>query len=141
MDCSTCGAGCSPGPAAGDEATHGTVAAVLESRPRWRCPHGHDAGPVFDAAAVRTQVEAAVPIARRRRLRGGDMCASCGASLTMPVRRTVWPVTLTDADQRVAVTLTYDVPVTRCPDCGTSQVPTRSADDLLAVVDDLLPEA
>ena len=56
----------------------------------------------------------------------------------MPVRRTVWPVTLTGADGRVAVTLTYDVPATRCPDCGRNQVPTRSADDLVAVLDDLL---
>lgn len=58
----------------------------------------------------------------------------------MPVRRTVWPVTLTDRDGRVAVTLTYDLPATRCPACARNQVPSRSADDLVAVLDDLLRE-
>ncbi|MFA9428903.1 hypothetical protein [Egicoccus sp. AB-alg2] len=129
----------SPDPAPGGEATNGTVAAVLESRPRWRCVNGHDAGPVIDHERARQQVETAVPVARRRRLRGGDVCVACGSVLSMPVRRTVWPVTLTDPARRAAVTLTYDVPVTRCPSCGSSQVPTRSADDLLAVVDELVP--
>lgn len=58
----------------------------------------------------------------------------------MPVRRTVWHVTLTDPEGLVAVTLTYDVPATRCPACATNQVPSRSADDLFAVLDDLLRE-
>lgn len=116
----------------------GTVAGALEQTPRWRCPHSHDAGPVLPPERGRAEVADAVAVARRRRLRGGDVCTACGAPLTMPVRRTVWPVTLTDPDGRVAVTLTYDVPATRCPACATNQVPTRSADDLVAVLDELL---
>lgn len=120
--------------------TQGTVAGAIEQLPRWRCARGHDAGPVLTRDRGRAELGAGVAVARRRRLRGGDICVACGAALTMPVRRTVWPLTLTDPDLRVAVTLTYDVPATRCPDCGQNQVPTRSADDLVAVLDDLLRE-
>jgi len=114
------------------------VAGGIEQLPRWRCAQGHDGGPVLTAEHGRDQVAASIAVARPRRLRSGELCGACGAALTMPTRRTVWPVTLTGADGRVAVTLTYDVPATRCPDCGRNQVPTRSADDLVAVLDDLL---
>ncbi|HSK21899.1 MAG TPA: hypothetical protein VK906_01920 [Egicoccus sp.] len=138
--CPECGEPLAPAPAPGREATVGTVAGGIEQLPRWRCPHGHDAGPVLTADRARDEVAAGVAVARRRRLRGGDVCVACGSALTMPVRRTVWPVTLTDPDRRSAITLTYDVPATRCPDCGQNQVPTRSADDLAAVLDELLRE-
>ncbi|MFA9445416.1 hypothetical protein [Egicoccus sp. AB-alg6-2] len=118
----------------------GSVAGVLEQRPRWRCDNGHDAGPVITPERARTEVAAAITIARARRLRRGDRCRVCDADLVMPVRRTVWAATLTDDERRAAVTLTYDVPATRCPDCGCNQVPTRSVDDLFAVLDRLLRE-
>lgn len=136
--CPACGSELSPVPTPGGEATVATVAAALEQQPRWRCANGHDAGPVITAERAHAEVADALAVARRRRLRSGDSCIACGAALTMPVRRTVWPVTLTDPDRRVAVTLTYDVPATRCPDCGQNQVPTRSATDLRAVLDQLL---
>ncbi|MEX2503560.1 MAG: hypothetical protein WD378_01850 [Egicoccus sp.] len=140
MLCPTCGEPLAPAPGPGGEAAAGTVAAAIEQIPRWRCVQGHDAGAVLTPARARDEVATSIAVARRRRLRGGDICVACGAALTMPVRRTVWPVTLTDPDRRVAVTLTYDVPATRCPDCGQNQVPTRSADDLVAVLDELLRE-
>lgn len=136
--CLACGAPVAPVPAPGGEVAVGTVAAALEQWPRWRCPDGHDAGPVVGRARAHAEVTAAVAVAKGRRLRAGDACVVCGAALTMPVRRTVWPVTITDPDGRVAVTLTYDVPATRCPDCGRDQVPTRSAGDLTAALDALL---
>ncbi|WP_130649615.1 hypothetical protein [Egicoccus halophilus] len=129
-----------PAPAPGDECTVGTVAAVVEQRPRWRCRHGHDAGPVLTAARVHDEVVALVAMARRRRLRGDDRCANCGAALTMPARRTVWPLTLTDPDGTVAVTLTLDLPATRCPDCGRDQVPARSVDDVLTTTERLFAD-
>lgn len=137
LDCPVCGAPLAPASAPGEEATVGTVAGVVEERPRWRCRRGHDAGPVLTADRVRSEVVEQVRVGVARRLRRPDRCCACGADLTMPVRRTVWHVTLTDPDGRVAVTLTYDVPATRCPACATNQVPSRSADDLVAVADEL----
>jgi hypothetical protein len=117
----------------------GTVAGSIAHLPVVRCPAGH-AEPATDhpeaAAAVLTTVRAAVPHARPRVLRG-EVCATCGGRLTMPVRRSGWPVTVSDLEGLPVLTLRFDLPSTRCPDCGVDQLPTRSQDDLVTTVGEL----
>jgi hypothetical protein len=52
----------------------------------------------------------------------------------MPVRRTERPVTIVEVPPLPVTTLRFDLPTTRCPECGLDQVPTRSQDDLSASV-------
>jgi hypothetical protein len=141
--CPTCGASVTVDVGPGREVQVGTVAAAVESLPRRRCAAGHEV-PALDATAIETavgQVRDAIPRARRRRLRGHDDCTRCGASLTMPARRTTWPVTLEAlGGLDHLVTLHLDVPASRCPDCGTDHVPSRSHDDLDAAVREVLGE-
>jgi hypothetical protein len=126
----------------GREATVGSVAGVIDRLPIVRCDAGHrslaTAAPTVIDDALR-QVRAAVPYARARRLRRDEGCTSCGQPLTMPVRRTDWPVTLERPGGLDAVlTLRLDLPATRCPGCGTDHVPTRSQGDLEDTVRALL---
>lgn len=115
------------------EATVGTVAGRVERTPTVACPdgHGHPA-PVTEPALA--ACHEAVPRARSRALRRTDACGTCGATLTMPVRRTERAVTLAGVPHVPVTTLRFDLPTTRCPDCGADQVPSRSQDDLDAVV-------
>jgi hypothetical protein len=128
---------------AGHEAQVGTVAGLLEQLPRIRCPAGHTGPATADPAATRAvleQVRRAVGHARSTRLRG-ERCAVCGARLTMPVRRTTWPVTVDEVPGVPLLTFRFDVPSTRCPDCGVDQVPARSQGDLAATVTALCTDA
>jgi hypothetical protein len=122
----------------GREYTAGTVLVLLAADARWICPSGHVAEALADEAVVDTVVEevrAAVPHARARRLRGGELCTACGQRLTMPVRRTAWPVPVDrPGGVPTVVTLHLDVPATRCPDCGVDHVPGRSQADVEAAV-------
>jgi hypothetical protein len=115
------------------EVTVGTVAVTLESRPAFDCPAGHDASPAELVGAAMRAVEEHVPTARSRLLRA-DACGACGAALTMPVRRTELPVTVEAEGERPVLTLIFDLPATRCPDCGVDQVPSRSQEDLVVAV-------
>lgn len=117
------------GPAA---VTVGTVAAATEQRPVVACPHAHAASPPEVVGAAMDAAEASIPRARSRLLRG-DACSGCGTALTMPVRRTERNVTV-EAAGWPPFTLRFDLPVTRCPDCGREQVPSRSQEDLVVVV-------
>jgi hypothetical protein len=136
--CASCGARSSAELAPGHEVIVGSVAGLVGQRPRWRCTAGH----VTSAATVdgvadeaRSQLRAAVPYARGRRLRRAEGCSVCDEPLTMPVRRTEWPVVLeSPGGAPGVVTLRLDVPATRCPGCGTDHVPVRSQDDLEAAV-------
>jgi hypothetical protein len=140
--CATCGAPCAVEHAPGRDVTVGSVAGLVGRRPRWRCTADH----VTSAAAAdgvadeaRTQLRAAVPYARRQRLRRAELCSVCDEPLTMPVRRTDWPVVLEGlGGAPAAVTVRLDVPATRCPACGTDHVPVRSQGDLEAAVLTLL---
>jgi hypothetical protein len=58
----------------------------------------------------------------------------------MPVRRTERSVTV-EAPGLAPLTLRFDLPVTRCPDCGVEQVPSRSQEDLVVVVPALFAAA
>lgn len=77
-------------------------------------------------------VDAAVLRARSRLLRS-DVCRSCGAGLTMPVRRTTRSATV-EAPGLPIATITLDLPMTRCGSCGLDQVPSRSHEDLTVVI-------
>jgi hypothetical protein len=115
------------------EATHGTVRGLLEAGWLVECAAGHRAPPDL-AEAVADAVVAGLPQARRRALGRTDRCASCGASLTMPVRRTERSVSVADVAGLPVTTVLLDLPSTRCLECSTDQVPTRSATDLREVV-------
>lgn len=125
------------------DAVHGTVAGRGERIPVVVCPAGHRL-PVALAVRAAEVTREALPHGQRRRLRRHDGCGRCGEALTMPVRRTERAVTVTDGDDVPVTTLRFDVPTTRCPDCGADQVPVRSQADLAAVIDALFsppPEA
>jgi hypothetical protein len=114
------------------EVTVGTVAAALERRPVVACPQRHDATPPECSVAAMDAAEAALPRARAR-WRRDDRCRGCGASLRMPVRRTQRTITIATDDLPPA-TIHLDLPMTRCPDCGLDQVPSRSQEDLVVVI-------
>ncbi len=120
-------------PAGASEVTVGTVAVALESRPVVACRDDHDATPAAVVGAAMRAVEQLVPTARSRLLRS-DVCHECGTALTMPVRRTERPVTVESDDERPVMTLVFDLPSTRCPDCSADQVPSRSHEDLVVAV-------
>jgi hypothetical protein len=122
----------------GAEVTVGTVAAALERRPVVACPHRHVATPPECSGAAMDAAEAALPRARARWLRD-DRCRACGATLHMPVRRTERAITVT-TDGVPPVTIRLDLPLTRCPDCGLEQVPSRSQEDLVVVIPALFAE-
>lgn len=113
--------------------TIGTVSVVLESRPAVACPDGHDATPGEVVGAAMAAVESQVTQARSRLLRA-DACRVCDTALSMPVRRTERPVTVDADGERPVMTLVFDLPSTRCPDCGTDQLPSRSQEDLVVAV-------
>jgi hypothetical protein len=127
---------------AGREATFGSVAGVIDHLPFLRCDADHRTLPTATSAVIDAalqQVRGAVPHARARRVRRDEVCASCGEPLTMPVRRTDWPVTLErPGGLDVVLTLRLDLPATRCPGCGTDHLPTRSQGDLEGTVRALL---
>lgn len=131
--CVVCGATGAVVHGAGREATAGTVAALLETGWLVECPAGHRAPP--DAGTeVADEVATRLPQARRRPLARGDRCTTCDAALTMPVRRTERPVSVTEVPGLPVTTIVLDVPSTRCLTCSTDQVPSRSVDDVRAVV-------
>ncbi len=116
----------------GTEVAVGSVAGVLDRRPVVECPSGHDRAPASGPSAASAAIEERLDLARTRRFRG-DVCRYCGASLTLPVRRTRRSVTVTHPELAVH-TLHLDVPMVRCGDCGRDQVPSRSQQDLHALV-------
>ena len=117
----------------GAEATVGTVAVTLERRPVVACVQGHEATPPEVVDAAMAAATSSLPRARKRLLRQ-DVCSACGAALTMPVRRTVRPVTVEGAGGVPVLTLRFEMPSTRCPECGVDQVPSRSQEDLVVSV-------
>lgn len=123
-------------PGRGREVTVGTIAAAVERPPVVACPAQHVASPVAVVDAAMTATREQIPLARRRRLTG-EGCQRCRAPLTMPVRRTTRAVTV-EPELGAVFTLRFDLPSTRCGDCGTDQVPRRSLEDLAVVVPALL---
>ena len=113
---------------AGTEVEAGTVAAALERRPLIACPSDHDRSPDAAVEAGQQAARAQLPRSQEKLLRG-SRCVSCGARLTLPVRRTRRTVTVT-GDGVPVHTLHLDVPMTRCGECAWDQVPGRSHDDV-----------
>jgi hypothetical protein len=114
------------------ELTLDTVAVLVERAPVVGCPDRHQATPPAIVDAAMQATTDALPRARGRWLRD-DACRRCGTRLTMPVRRTTRPVTVEPPGGPV-FTLRFDLPSTRCPDCGLDQVPSRSQEDLVVAV-------
>jgi hypothetical protein len=131
LPCPRCGRLGPLRPGAAREVTVATVAALLEAGWIVACPAGHHAPPDV-GEAVADEVLGRVPVAVTRRLARADRCSSCGDPLSMPVRRTERPVTVADVPGLPVTTIRFDLPSTRCPTCGTDQVPARSVDDLRA---------
>lgn len=115
------------------EAVVGTVSGLLEAGWLVACPEGHRSPPDL-GDEVADEVAARLPQARRRTLGRSDRCSSCDAALTMPVRRTERSVSVTEVAALPVTTVLLDVPSTRCLECSADQVPTRSSDDVRAVV-------
>lgn len=125
------------------EAEYGSVAVLLERRPRWACPAGHAGGATARAetdGAILGGAREGLPVAQRGRLRRPDRCLACRAELTLPGRRTLRTVSVVVAGAGV-VTVTFDVPMLRCRDCGTEQLPHRAAADAQAALRGALSEA
>lgn len=114
------------------EVTVGTIAAAVERRPVVACDAAHERSPGALVGEAMDAVDAAIPRARPRLLRG-DVCTNCREALTMPVRRTERAVTV-ESELGPVCTLRLDLPMTRCPGCGLDQVPSRSHEDLTVVV-------
>lgn len=105
---------------------------MLEQVPGLRCDRGHrqpvTAVPEV-AAHMRVRILAAIPRSRSRLLRG-EVCRADGTRLTMPVRRTTRIVTVEGIGDVPALTVRFDLPMTRCPACALDQLPVRSQADL-----------
>jgi hypothetical protein len=120
----------------GHEQQHGTVWVVVEQLPMLECERGHVSRPqVVDAARAAAEVPVATPggVFARRRMR----CGSCGEVLTMLGMRTLRSVTVTSA-HLPPFTMTVDLPMIRCAECGVQQMPPDAATDLSVVLADLL---
>jgi hypothetical protein len=116
----------------GREATVGSVAGLLEAGWLVSCPAGHRAPP--DAGSeVADEVAERLPHARRKVLARSDRCRTCDAELRMPVRRTERAVSITEVAGLPVTTIVFDLPSTRCLECSTDQVPSRSLEDVVAV--------
>lgn len=90
--------------------------------------HGAAEADAAFAATVATAAVNALPTAVKGRLRGPDRCAECATALSMPARRTTRTVSPSLPGVGI-VTVTFDVPMLRCPECATEQVPFRAAKD------------
>lgn len=86
-----------------------------------RCEAGHTTVADPDLAThVQTAIDDRLLVARTRRLRRDSVCGNCGASLTMPGRRTDTPVPF--ATTFGVVTPTVVATMIRCPECGREQL-------------------
>jgi uncharacterized protein with PIN domain len=106
------------------EATHGSVAVVVEGAGELVCPEGHHREPA-SPDVLRSLRDAAgrdILVSQRTRLRRQLRCGVCEAELTVPGRRTTRSVSAPVPDAGV-VRATFDLPMLRCPDCGREQVP------------------
>lgn len=113
----------------------GTVSALIENHPELACPEGHvvpQPGPEV-ARVLTSAVSAQLVTARRTRFRKALRCGSCDAELTIPGRRTDRSVSELVPTLGV-VRLVLDVPMLRCPECGTQQLPEEVRGDVDAAV-------
>jgi hypothetical protein len=114
------------------EISAASVAVLGERLPVDNCSCGHIEIPAELGRAARRACADALPAADRRPLRT-DVCRSCRTPLTMPARRTTRAVTVSTTSLP-AVTLRFDLPMTRCPDCGLDQLPHRARHDVVVAL-------
>jgi len=87
----------------------------------WQCPKGHTTIADPDLAErITAAVADGLLVARPRRLRREAACGDCGATLTMPGRRSDTPVPFSSPFG--VVTPTVVATMLRCPDCGREQL-------------------
>lgn len=124
------------------QAEHGTVHALVEGAPFLTCPEGHvrrDPVARFPEAVV-TAVREGLLVAARPRLPWRPQgCGACRHALTMPGRRTTRSVTAAIAGL-VPFTVTLDVPLLRCTECGAENLPREVWADVEAAVTAALDE-
>jgi hypothetical protein len=110
----------------------GSVSTLVERRPVVGCAGQHEQTPPEVVGAAMLAANEQLPRARRKLL-SGDRCGACGTALSMPVRRTTRAITV-DGEGLPVVTIHFDLPSSRCPDCGLDQLPTRSQEDLVVSI-------
>lgn len=127
--------------AAGDASVSG-VGAVVERLREKVCPDCHHVERLSPARGrrLRASVLGRLPSAERRLLGRHDRCEGCGGTLAMPSRDTRRSVTVDDQDLGV-VTVTFQLALTRCPECGHDQAPRRVARGAAAALDAALAPA
>ncbi len=122
--CPTCGGRLQLTDRPGIEHRIGPVRAFAEPRREPGCGTG-----------CRTDVTAAVERALRERIviasrtrwpRAIDRCGECGTTLDLPLRATTRSVTVEAVGSPFTVTL--DLPLGRCPECGCDNVPSALRD-------------
>ncbi|MBW3657990.1 MAG: hypothetical protein KY457_05085 [Actinobacteria bacterium] len=111
------------------EVVTGAVSAVVEGAPVLACPQEHHVEELRPdlASVLATQVREDLLVSRRTRLRRQHRCGACDAELTIPGRRTVRSVSRRVEGVGV-VRVTFDLPVLRCPACGSEQLPAEVAE-------------
>ncbi|HKJ55190.1 MAG TPA: hypothetical protein VJ978_04320 [Nitriliruptoraceae bacterium] len=104
------------------------------------CEAGH-VELVDDSVADRAlaAIDDGLLVANRPRLRRGDRCGDCGATLTLPGRRSDTPVPF--ASPFGVVTPTVIATMVRCPECGREQLAPDARDALPTLVASCVAEA
>jgi len=108
----------------GAEHRSGPVRAVAQPRQVLRCTadpaHAATSGATSEVGrAIRDRLTFA-----RRLLLGPDRCGACAVILTMPLRATDRALTVLPGNG-APFTVTLELPLARCPDCATENVPSR----------------
>lgn len=133
--CPTCGATLERRTAA-VEAEHGAVRALVEAAPYLACPQDHvrrESAPGILADVISDVREVLLVAARPRLPWRPQGCGACGAPLTMPGRRTTRSVTVS-SPAVAPFTVTLDLPMLRCPGCGTENLPREVWEDVEAAI-------
>lgn len=117
--CSVCGGALRTPQRSGVEQAIGPVRALAETRAFTVCD-AHVSAQSALRAAVLAAVDGRLPLALHRR--GGACCGPCGAVLDLPMRATTRSVTVEPPDGD-PFTVTLALPLIRCGECGTDNVP------------------
>jgi hypothetical protein len=123
-DCQVCGGPQAPVDRPGVEHRDGPIRAAAEPRHDQRCRRGCSTG--IDAAVRRALGSGLIVATRRRWPRSRDRCGTCGATLDLPLRATTRAVTV-EPPVGAPFTITLDLPLGRCPECGCDNLPSALA--------------
>lgn len=123
--CPTCRDELRPTTYPGAEHQEGPVRAFAEPRRGSRCATG--CGPDVLEAIGRALDDRLVIASRTRRPRSDDRCGECGTVLDLPLRATTRSLTV-ETVGGAPFTVTLDLPLGRCPECGCDNVPSALGD-------------